>query len=99
LLGRQDATINVGGSKVYPLAVETFLLGVPGVSEARVFGVANPITGFLVAADVVLAPGEVPDEARPRILTACRENLATYQVPRVMKFVSAIDVHESGKKG
>lgn len=99
LLGRQDATINVAGSKVYPLAVETFLLGLPGVVEARVFGVANPISGFLVAADVVLSEGTAVEVARPAIMAACRQGLSAYQVPRVMKFVAAIEVSPSGKKG
>jgi acyl-CoA synthetase (AMP-forming)/AMP-acid ligase II len=99
VLGRQDSTINVGGSKVYPLAVETFLLGLPGVVEARVFGVKNPVSGALVAAEVVLRPGEERDEARTRILAACREGLAGYQVPRIFKVVDSIQVGASGKKG
>jgi acyl-coenzyme A synthetase/AMP-(fatty) acid ligase len=99
ILGRDDSTINVGGSKVYPLAVEKFLLDLPGVAEARVYGSPNPISGFLVGADVVLEPGADPAEARPRILAACREGLAGYQVPRVFKIVDAIAVGASGKKG
>ncbi len=99
VIGRQDSTINVGGSKVYPLAVETFLLALPGVAEARVFGVKNPVSGALVAADVVLAPGQDKDEAKTRILTACREGLAGYQVPRILKIVDSIQVGASGKKG
>jgi acyl-coenzyme A synthetase/AMP-(fatty) acid ligase len=99
ILGRDDSTINVGGSKVYPLAVEQFLLGLPGVMEARVYGSPNPISGFLVGADVVLDKGSDPAEARPRILAACREQLAGYQVPRVFKIVESITVGASGKKG
>ena len=99
ILGRQDSTINVGGSKVYPLAVETELLSIPGVVEARVYGVSNPIAGSLVGADVVIADGEDPKEARGRILAAAREKLAGYQVPRVFKIVDKIEVRESGKKG
>jgi acyl-coenzyme A synthetase/AMP-(fatty) acid ligase len=98
-LGRQDATINVGGSKVYPLMVESFLLSQPGVSEARVFGVRNPISGQLVAAEVVLSAGFDPAEARPRILAACRAAMPGYQVPRQLAFVEAIAAHTSGKKG
>jgi acyl-coenzyme A synthetase/AMP-(fatty) acid ligase len=98
ILGRADKTINVGGYKVYPLAIEKLLLSVPGVSEAQVYGITNPISGALVAADVVLAPGEDPAVARPRILSACREHLASFQVPRVLKIVDAIVAHASGKK-
>jgi acyl-CoA synthetase (AMP-forming)/AMP-acid ligase II len=99
VLGRQDSTINVGGSKVYPLAVENFLLGLPGVVEARVFGVPNPVSGFLVGAEAVLAEGQDRDAARASILAACREGLAGYQVPRIFKIVDSIKTHASGKKG
>lgn len=99
VLGREDSTINVGGSKVYPLAIETFLLSLPAVVEARVYGVANPISGFLVAAEVVLAPGRDTAAARTEILAACRNQLAGYQVPRIFKIVDAIAVGASGKKG
>jgi acyl-coenzyme A synthetase/AMP-(fatty) acid ligase len=99
VIGRDDATINVGGSKVYPLAIEAFLLKQPGVAEARVFGAPNPISGALVAAEVVLAAGTDPVLARQTILAACRAELPTYQQPRMFKIVDAIEVKASGKKG
>lgn len=98
ILGRADKTINVGGYKVYPLAIEKLILAQPGVAEARVYGVANPISGALVAADVVLSPGEDPAAVRPRILAACRAELASFQVPRVLKIVEFIEAGASGKK-
>ncbi|MFN4184923.1 MAG: class I adenylate-forming enzyme family protein [Hyphomonas sp.] len=99
IVGRDDSTINVAGSKVYPLMVEQFLLRQPGVIEAHVYGVSNPISGQLVAADVVIEQGLDPAATRSAILAACRENLAQYQVPRAFKVVDAIAVRESGKKG
>jgi acyl-coenzyme A synthetase/AMP-(fatty) acid ligase len=99
IVGRDDSTINVGGSKVYPLMVEQFLLRQPGVIEARVFGQPNPISGFLVAAEVVIEKDLDPAATRSTILAACREGLAAYQVPRVFKVVDAIAVRQSGKKG
>ncbi len=99
ILGRQDSTINVGGSKVYPLGIESVLLSLPNVQEAKVYGIPNPISGALVAADVVLTSGSDPEQAKKAILAACRERLASYQVPRVLKIVDAIRVGESGKKG
>jgi acyl-coenzyme A synthetase/AMP-(fatty) acid ligase len=98
ILGRADKTINVGGYKVYPLAIEKLILSQPGVAEARVYGVSNPISGALVAADVVLSEGEDPAAARPRILAACRAQLASFQVPRVLKIVDSIATGASGKK-
>lgn len=99
VIGRDDATINVAGSKVYPLAIEAFLLKQAGVAEARVFGTPNPISGALVAAEVVLTPGTDAAAARKSILEACRAELPTYQQPRMFKIVDAIEVKASGKKG
>lgn len=98
ILGRDDAMINVAGSKVYPAAVEAVLLSLPGVGEARVYGVPNPIAGAIVGADVVLAEGLDPVATRAAILAACRDQLAAYQVPRVLRVVEKIDVSISGKK-
>ncbi len=98
VLGRADKTINVGGYKVYPLTMEKLLLSLPEVSEVRVYGVPNPISGALVAADIVLARGQDAVVARPRILAFCRAQLPSFQVPRVLKFVDAIDTGASGKK-
>ena len=97
--GRHDSIINVGGAKVYPQAVEGFLLGLDGVREARIHGIPNPISGFLVGAEIVLTPGLDPEASRIRILTQCREGLPPYQVPRILKIVDSIQVHDSGKKG
>jgi acyl-coenzyme A synthetase/AMP-(fatty) acid ligase len=79
--------------------VETFLLRQPSVIEARVYGVRSPISGYFIAADIVVEPDADTDAARRRVLAACREGLADYQVPRMLKVVDAIEVRASGKKG
>jgi acyl-coenzyme A synthetase/AMP-(fatty) acid ligase len=99
IVGRDDSTINVGGSKVYPLMVEQFLLKQPGVLEARVFGVPSPIAGAIVAGEIVIDKALDPVETRANVLAACREGLASYQIPRTFKVVDAIVVKQSGKKG
>lgn len=98
VIGREDATINVAGSKVYPLEVEQVLLALPGIAEARVYGVGNALSGALVAADIVLSLGADEAEVRKSLLQACRDQLAPYKRPRIIKFVAAIATAESGKK-
>jgi acyl-coenzyme A synthetase/AMP-(fatty) acid ligase len=98
-LGRDDDVINVGGAKVHPRAVESLLLGLAGVVEARVFGYANPITGNVVAAEVVIDRGADPGALRARLLRDCQAGLAAHQVPRVLRFVDSVAVAASGKKG
>jgi len=99
ITGRDDSTINVGGAKVHPLTVENFLLRQHGVQDARVFGAPNPISGYLVNAEVVLSSAEDKALAKKRLLGACREGLESYQVPRALKIVDMVATRESGKKG
>ena len=56
-VGRRGGVINVGGAKVHPEEVEAALNAHAAVSASRVFSRKNPITGALVAAEVVLRPG------------------------------------------
>lgn len=97
-LGRADSVINVGGAKVGPDEVEAVLLEVPGVAETRVSGLANPITGQIVAADVVLSPGYSDRVVRRSILEHARHSLVAYKVPRIVRFVDAIVYSSAGKK-
>ncbi|MBM3274983.1 MAG: hypothetical protein FJZ00_07510 [Candidatus Sericytochromatia bacterium] len=64
---------------------------------AHVFVKANPITGQLVVADLVLAPDQDPEQAEARIRTACSEHLAPHQVPRIMRFVADLTPSDAQK--
>jgi acyl-CoA synthetase (AMP-forming)/AMP-acid ligase II len=99
-LGRRDAMINVGGAKVFPQEVEAFLLSLPDVAEARVQAARSPITGQVLVAQVVVAPGAAhpADQVRLAVLQACRQRLPRHQVPARIEVVPAIPVAESGKK-
>jgi acyl-coenzyme A synthetase/AMP-(fatty) acid ligase len=95
-LGREDCIINVGGSKVIPEEVESVLLAVPGIVEARVYGCPNPITGNLVCADVVATGGETAD-VRSNLQAACASKLERYKQPRMIKFLEQIAHSDTGK--
>jgi acyl-coenzyme A synthetase/AMP-(fatty) acid ligase len=100
--GRRDGTINVGGLKVHPEEVEAVLNRHPQVRSSLVKAKKNPITGALVAADVVLEASSAPegDQARElqRVLKQfCRESLAKHKVPATIRFVPALTVSETGK--
>ncbi len=96
--GRTDDILNIGGAKVYPQEVEAFLLACPGVAEARVRGLRNPMGGRLLAADVVLAHGYVPDAHRVELMRVCQSALPSHKAPRVIRVVPEIPMHDSGKK-
>ena len=96
--GRVDNILNVGGGKVMPEQVETALLEVPVVREARVYGIKNPLAGDVLAADVVLAQAVTEAEARRVIFSALSARLEPYKVPRLYRFVDKISVNAAGKK-
>jgi acyl-CoA synthetase (AMP-forming)/AMP-acid ligase II len=99
--GRRGDVIVVGGAKVYPRRIEEVLRGVPGVADARVWGLPSAITGELVAAEIVttvpLPEGLSPDGVRAAALTACRERLEPAAVPRVLDLVKRIATTTAGK--
>jgi acyl-CoA synthetase (AMP-forming)/AMP-acid ligase II len=97
--GREDLLLNVGGAKVRPEEVEAALLALPEVADARVYGVPNPVTGMIVAAEIVPAGEGGEDFLRRSILAQMRARLDTHKVPRVLRFVESITVSTAGKKG
>ncbi|MEU7146370.1 class I adenylate-forming enzyme family protein [Nocardia sp. NPDC046473] len=88
-VGRVGSVINVGGIKVPPLPVEEVIGAVAGVELVRVYGRANPITGNIVAADVVARPGFDSSELRRDIASAC-EVLPDAHRPRIVKMLDSL---------
>ncbi len=97
-VGRSDGVINVGGVKVAPERVEQVLLAVPGVADARVSAAANPITGQLLTAAVVAAPGVDPEGLRASLHHHAQTLLAPAERPRLFDFVPQIPIASTGKK-
>jgi acyl-coenzyme A synthetase/AMP-(fatty) acid ligase len=97
-VGRRGGIINVGGAKVNPEEVEAVINGHAGVHASHVKARKNPITGALVAADVVLNEGVIAAPGlKDEIIAACAEQLAPYKVPALVRFVPSLAVTPSGK--
>lgn len=88
LLGRESEIINVGGEKVYPVAVESVLQTLDNVAEVKVYGKDNPITGQIVCADVRLTVSEDKKDFVRRLKKYCRDQLMPFMVPVKVKLVS-----------
>ena len=99
-LGRRSGVINVGGFKVYPEEVEAAINQHPAVRMSLVRSRKSPITGSLVAADVVLnaaADRVEPGDVKREILKACQERLAPHKIPATIRFVPALEIAAAGK--
>ena len=96
--GRKEGVINVGGQKVHPEEVEGVLNKHGAVRMARVWARKSPITGALVAADVVLIdPTIVFADIRDEIIDLCRSHLQVWQVPVTLRKVDYIAITPAGK--
>jgi long-chain acyl-CoA synthetase len=85
ILGRKSEIINVGGEKVYPAEVENVLQEVENIRDAAVIGRANPISGQVVLARVLLREPEPIDQVLRRIRRHCRGRLEPYKVPALVE--------------
>lgn len=85
-MGRYKEMLKTGGINVAPIEVEEVLRQYPGVQEAFVCGVPDPVRDQVVAALVIAQPGEAIDEEG--LLRFCREQMAAYKVPRMLRFVT-----------
>jgi acyl-CoA synthetase (AMP-forming)/AMP-acid ligase II len=98
-VGRRDLLINIAGTKVFPNEIETFLLSLPGITEAKVRGLPSPITGQAVLAEIVVAKDAGAEQVRLAAMQSCRSQLARHKVPSMIRVLPAIEVSPSGKKG
>jgi len=99
-VGRRGGIINIGGLKVHPEEVEAVINQHGAVRMSRARSRRSPITGAIVVADVVLADcahAGRHETIRAEILGRCKESLAAYKVPAVIRFVERLDVTPAGK--
>lgn len=94
-VGRMDDIIKSRGEKVAPAEVEAALLATPGVKEAAVIGVPDPVLGQAVKAFVVPDDGADLDEAGLR--RACQQRLEGFMVPQRIVLVPSLPRTDSGK--
>lgn len=95
IVDRKKDLIIRGGYNVYPREVEEALYAHPAVAEAAVIGIADSRLGEEVKAVVALRPGMT---ATPEEITEhCKELVAAYKYPRVVKIIDSLPKGPTGK--
>lgn len=92
---RKKDVIKRSGENISASEVEAALLEHPGIAEAAVIGVPDPVRDEAVKAFVVPREGVVLTEQD--ILTHCREHLASFKVPTVLEVRSGLPKTSIGK--
>ncbi|HUW65542.1 MAG TPA: long-chain fatty acid--CoA ligase [Spirochaetia bacterium] len=91
---KKDLVIR-GGFNIYPRDIEEVLHKHPGVLDAAVIGVPDPVMGEEVEAFIVLREG--CEAGEQELLAHCRQYLAKFKCPRRINFTSLIPRNAIGK--
>ena len=95
ITGRLKDMIIRGGENIYPAEIERVLSGHPKVAQAGVIGIPDEFYGEQVMAWIQLHTGEIVTEEEIR--SYCRDRLAHFKVPAVIRFVEAFPMTVTGK--
>jgi long-chain acyl-CoA synthetase len=95
LIDRKKDVIKPSGFQVWPTEVEEVIAKHPSVSEVGVAGIPDPLRGEAVKAWVVLKEGHSLSASELRAF--CREDLASYKVPRRVVFCDELPKSAVGK--
>ncbi|MSQ70243.1 MAG: long-chain-fatty-acid--CoA ligase [Betaproteobacteria bacterium] len=95
IVDRAKDMIISGGENIYPKEIEEVLYTHPAVQDAAVFGIPDDKWGESVCATLVLRKGASATEAE--IIDFCRQQLAGYKKPRLVKFVDSLPRTGVGK--
>jgi amino acid adenylation domain-containing protein len=93
-LGRRGDFIKSRGEKISPKEIENVLYDLPGVVEAAVIGVPDPILGEAIKAFVVF---KGPRKTKAEVLAHCKARLEDGCVPRDVEFRDELPKTASGK--
>lgn len=95
IVGRCKEMIIRGGHNIFPRELEDVLRTHPGVEDACVVGVPNEILGELVCACILPIEGAIVtgDELKDY----CREHMADYRVPDLVRFFDTFPMTGSGQ--
>jgi fatty-acyl-CoA synthase len=95
IVGRLKDMIIRGGENIYPREIEEFLHTHPKITDVQVFGVPDRKYGEEVCAWIRLREGQqaTADEIRDY----CRGQIATYKIPRYIRFTTEFPMTVTGK--
>ena len=90
---RRKYLIKSGGENIYPAEIERVLIALPGVADVIVVRKPDPKWGEVPVAFVVR--GEEGKLTEEQAIAACRSQIASYKVPREVRFVAESELKRS----
>ena len=94
-VGRKDDILKIRGEKVSPKEIENVLYALPGIREAVVVGVPDPLLGTAVKTLLVADPAK--NLTTKDVLHHCARNLENHMIPKYVEFVDQLPKTDTGK--
>ena len=88
--------ISVAGHKVDPEKIERVIMENDEIAETLVYAIPNPVTGNLIACDLLKKPDS--SISIDKIRGKLKSKLRSHEVPRIIKCVDSIKQTDTGKK-
>lgn len=95
ITGRASDMYISGGSNIYPLEIEEAIRSHPGIAEAAVVGMPDPVWGEVGVAFCVVRAGA--DVTAADVLAWLRGRVAAYKIPRQIHFHETLPRSSYGK--
>ncbi|MCP4607478.1 MAG: acyl--CoA ligase [Planctomycetes bacterium] len=95
VVGRSKEMIKSGGNRISPLEIEEVVYQVPGISECAAVGIPDELFGEVVKLFVVT--DSMTETLEKDITIFCKQNLASFKVPKQIEFVATLPKTASGK--
>lgn len=95
VVDRLKDMICANGENIYPREIEELLYAYPGITEAAVIGVPDPLRGQAARAYIVPLDGQTID--KKALKEYLQPQLAAYKIPRDFIIVDALPKNQTGK--
>ncbi len=95
IVGRSKDMVIRGGENIYPREIEETLRSLAGVADAHVFGIPDDFYGEQLCAWIKPLPGATLNEQD--VKAECKQRIASFKVPHVLRFVEEFPSTASGK--
>ena len=95
IVGRKKDMVIRGGENIYPAELEEFLTAQKGILEAHVFGIPDEKFGEKLVAWIIAEESATLNQNS--IQNLCKNALAYYKVPAIVRFVEEVPLTATGK--
>ena len=94
IVDRKKNIIKSGANRISPLEIENVVLQIQGVRECSAVGIEDEILGEAIYLFIV---GDAFSIEKKDIFLYCKQNLASYKLPKKIEFVAELPKTSSGK--